>query len=63
MHRDRDTGGKELGPGGRDLDAVEIKEVELRLAILVGNLRKRDSGLAPGAEVDRVLVLVDVAGF
>ena len=27
VNRDRDAGGKELGPGGRDLDAVEIKEV------------------------------------
>ena len=49
--------------GGRNLHAVEIKEVELRFAVLVGDLGKRDSRLTPGAVVDRVFVLVDVAGF
>jgi len=63
VDRHRNTGCEEFGPGGGDLDAVEVEVVERGRAGDVVDLGKRDGGLAPGAEVHRMLALVDVAGF
>ena len=63
VHGDSNAGCKELGAGGGDLHAIEIKVVEGCLAVLVSDFRKCDCRLAAGAVVDRVLALVDVAGL
>jgi hypothetical protein len=59
----RNAGREQLRPGGGDLDAVEVEVVEFGGAGGVVDLGERDCRLAPGAEVHRMLALVDVAGF
>ena len=59
----RNAGREQFRPGGGDLDAVEVEVVEFGRPGSVVDLGKRDGRLAPGAEVHRMLALVDVAGF
>ncbi len=63
VDRHRNTGREEFGSRCGDLDAVEVEVVERGRAGGVVDLGKRDGGLTPGAEVYRMLALVDVAGF
>jgi len=51
---------EQFGPRGGDLESIEIEVIEGGLARLVRHFRKGNGGLAPRAEVDGVLALVDV---
>ncbi|KUK61769.1 MAG: hypothetical protein XD82_0957 [Methanoculleus marisnigri] len=63
VNRHRNTGREQFRPGGGDLDAVKVEVVERGRAGNVVDLGKCNGRLAPGAEVHRMLALVDVAGF
>ena len=57
------TCGKEFRARGGNLQSVEVEEVEERGSFVVGYFGKGDCGFTAGTVVDRVFVLVDVAGF